>query len=150
MIDSWDDQTIEYSFDLGDRHDLLLFWHGSLIPHWPNETMPSHRWRLEVIAGRKSRFDPAKVTTALPLQWLSSTTRGAVSVSNYLETTIIYENKTDVFLNRRRSAELDCNPCICGHTCLTNDDAIRRHATGAALCAKDHDGRTSVSERWRQ
>src|SRR6266567_5712065 len=57
-----------------------------------------------------------------------------------------------VFTDRRGSAELDCNRCICGHARLTNDDAFRNDASrddaaSTAVCATDHDRPASVLQR---
>ena len=70
----------------------------------------------------------------------SSRCRGVQLVESF----IIYENKTHIFLNRRRSAELDYNRCICGHAWLTNDGATCDDSTSTTLCAEDNDGYASV------
>jgi hypothetical protein len=59
-----------------------------------------------------------------------------------IETLIIYENKTHISANRRRSAKLDYNSCFCAHAWLTNDDA--GDADSATPCVKDDDGDASV------
>src|SRR5205085_593416 len=53
-----------------------------------------------------------------------------------------------VYTDRRGSAELDCNRCICGHAWLTNDGASRDGASrNDAASTADHDGTESVRQR---
>ena len=64
-----------------------------------------------------------------------------------VETLIIYENKTHISANCRRSARLDYNCCFCAAAWLTNDgaiSAIRDDTINTTLCDKDDDGDASV------
>jgi len=61
-----------------------------------------------------------------------------------VETLIIYENKTHVSANCRRSAQLDYNCCFCAHAWLANDGTISDDAVSTTFCAKDDDGDASV------